>query len=77
MALCLWYLVKSDLLSVRYCTSLHWTSHLLQGTRNTRPCITGHPVDKAGTDARETEERPEPSEPSRIPGKVKEYYSLT
>ena len=31
--------------SVRYCASrIHWTSHVLQGTRNTRLCITGHPV---------------------------------
>ena len=32
--------------SVHYCTmysSLHWTSYALQGTRNTRLCITGHP----------------------------------
>ena len=27
-----------------YCTRIHRTSHFLQGTRNTRPCITGHPV---------------------------------
>ena len=24
--------------------TLQWTSHVLQGTRTTRPCITGHPV---------------------------------
>ena len=24
--------------------TVHWASHVLQGTRNTRPCITGHPV---------------------------------
>ena len=30
--------------SVRYSLCLHWTSHFLQGTRNTRPCISGHPV---------------------------------
>ena len=23
---------------------VHWTSHFLQGNRNTTPCITGHPV---------------------------------
>ena len=23
---------------------VYWTSHFLQGTRKTRPCITGHPV---------------------------------
>ena len=27
-----------------YC-SIHWISHFLQGTKKTRPCITGHPVD--------------------------------
>ena len=37
-------LVKRDLFSVRYCTSVHWTSHVLQGTSKTRSCITGHPV---------------------------------
>ena len=26
------------------CTCVHWTSHCLQGTRNTRPCLTGSPV---------------------------------
>ena len=36
-----WYLVKSDL---RYCTRVLWTSHFLQGTKITLPCITGHPV---------------------------------
>ena len=44
MAVVFWYLVKSDLSSVRYSTRIHWTSHVLQRTRNTRPCITGHPV---------------------------------
>ena len=44
MAVLFWYLVKSDWSSVRYCTGEHWTSHFLQGPRNTRQCITGHPV---------------------------------
>ena len=44
MAALFWYLVKSDLSSVRYCTSVYWTSHFLPGTRNTRPYITGQPV---------------------------------
>ena len=44
MAVVFWYLVKSDLSSVRYSPRIHWTSHVLQGTRNTRPCLTGHPV---------------------------------
>ena len=26
--------------------TVHWTSHFLQGTRYTRPCIIGHPVSK-------------------------------
>ena len=26
------------------CTTIQWTSHFLQSTRNTRPCLTGHPV---------------------------------
>ena len=25
-------------------SSVHWTSHVFSGTRNTRTCITGHPV---------------------------------
>ena len=33
------YLEKSDAID-----SVHWTSHILQGTRITRPCITDHPV---------------------------------
>ena len=44
MAVIFWHLVKSDLATVSYCTPVHWTSHFLQGNRNTRPCIPGHPV---------------------------------
>ena len=40
----IWYLVKSDLSSVRHCSFVHWTSNFLQGTRTTRPCITDHRV---------------------------------
>ena len=35
MAILFWYLVKSDLSSVRYFTRVHWTSHFFQGTRKT------------------------------------------
>ena len=38
------YLVKSYLSNVRYCTQINLTSHFLQGTRNTWPFPTGHPV---------------------------------
>ena len=48
MAVFFWYLVKSDLSSVGYCTRVHWTSHFLQGTRNPRSCITCHPVPVEG-----------------------------
>ena len=27
--------------------TVHWTSNFLQGTRRTRPCFTGHPVEDA------------------------------
>ena len=40
------YLVKSYLSCVRYRTRVHWTSHVSQGSRKTRPCLTGHPVHK-------------------------------
>ena len=44
MAILFWYRVNIDA-SVRILSSnVYWTSHFLQGTRNTRPCITGHPV---------------------------------
>ena len=43
MAVFFWYFIKSDLSSVRYCTRLHWTSNFFQGTRKTRPCLTGYP----------------------------------
>ena len=45
MSVFFWYLVKSDA-SVRYCmySSIHKISHVLQGIRNTRPCLNGHPV---------------------------------
>ena len=29
----------------RYCTHIHLKSHFLQGIRNTRPSLTGHPVE--------------------------------
>ena len=44
MAVYFWYLVKIDLSSVDYCIRVHWASHFLQGTRNSWPCLTGHPV---------------------------------
>ena len=44
MAVFFFYLVKSDLSSVHYCTRVQWTNQFLQGTRKTRPYITGHPV---------------------------------
>ena len=44
MAVFFWYLVKSDWSSVRYCTSLHWTSHSFKDTRKIRPRLTGHSV---------------------------------
>ena len=44
MAVFFWYLVKSDFSCVGYCTRVQWTSHFLQDTRYTRPCINGHPV---------------------------------
>ena len=43
MTVLFWYLAESNA-SVRYGTYVHWTNHVLQGTRNTRPCLTGHPV---------------------------------
>ena len=41
MAVCFWYLVKSDLTNVQVYNSV---CHFVHGTRNTRPCINGHPV---------------------------------
>ena len=41
MALCSWYLVKSDLSGVHVYSSVNWTRHFLQGTRKTRPCLSG------------------------------------
>ena len=38
------YLGKSDLYIVHLYSTVHWTSHFLQGIRKTRPCLTGHPV---------------------------------
>ena len=34
--------------SFRILDRVHWTSNFLQGTRKTRPCITGDPVQEAG-----------------------------
>ena len=44
MAVCFWYPVKSDLSSVHVFRSVYWTSHFLQGTRETRPCLSGRVV---------------------------------
>ena len=44
MAVFFLHLVKCDA-RVRYCScSVHWAIHFLQSTRNTRPCLTDHPV---------------------------------
>ena len=43
MTVFFWYLVKSDLFSVLYCT-IHAYKSLLQGTRNKRASLTGHTV---------------------------------
>ena len=40
--------VQCPLSSVSYCTRIHLTSHFIQGARNTRPCITGHPIPWGG-----------------------------
>ena len=40
MTVLFWYLVKSVHVYSRVC----WTSHFLQGTLKTGPCLTGHPV---------------------------------
>ena len=40
MAVCFWYLAKS----VRVFSSVHCTSHFLQGTRITLPCLSGQVV---------------------------------
>ena len=39
-----WYLVKNDMFSAYVNSSVHWTSNFLQGTRTTRPCLSGYPV---------------------------------
>ena len=44
MTVFFWYLVESDLSSVHVYRSVHWTSHFLQGTKNTamiywQPCM--------------------------------------
>ena len=44
MSVCFCYFVKSDLSSLRFCTRVNWKSPFSQGTRNTRPCLSGHPV---------------------------------
>ena len=45
MAVFFWYLLKSDLSSVRYFPRVHQTSHFYQGTRKTRTYLTGHLVE--------------------------------
>ena len=38
-----WYLAKSDACTLQH-SSLHWTSHVLQGISITQPFLTGHAV---------------------------------
>ena len=62
MAVLFWYLVKSDA-SVRYCI-LEFTEQVTfyKVIKNTRPCITGHPVYKNPfSDVDEVELTPTPS----------------
>ena len=49
ITVCFWYLVKWYLSSVHVYSSVHWTSHFIQGTTKTCLCLTGHPVGE-GTD---------------------------
>ena len=44
MAVFLSTLTINYLPSVRGCSSIHWTSHFLQGTGKTRPCLSGQVV---------------------------------
>ena len=46
MAVCFWYLAKSDLSSGHWYISVHLTSHFLQGIRTPRPCLSGRVVQK-------------------------------
>ena len=42
-----WYIVKGDAkvhYAVHWYSSEHWTRTVLQGTRKTRPCLSGHSV---------------------------------
>ena len=38
------FLIKSDLSNVHIYSSIHWTSHFLQGTRKRQPYLNGDPV---------------------------------
>ena len=49
----LWHLVKSHLSSTCNSTQVHWTIKFVQGTENTRPCITGDPVPLVGLHVRQ------------------------
>ena len=46
MALLFWYLDKSDLFNVHVYSGVQLKSHFIQGTRKTRPSLTGHPVNE-------------------------------
>ena len=41
MTVFFWYFINSDLSSVRYYVRVNWTSRVLQGTRITRPSLSG------------------------------------
>ena len=44
MAVCFWFLVKSDQSSVCVYCSVHWTIHFLHGNRKTQLCLAGRVV---------------------------------
>ena len=75
------YLVKSDLSSVRYFTRIHWTSHFLQGTIKTLPCLTGIcrwlivPTRPGPTTWRCTWSRPPTFPPKQTPARYVQFRS--
>ena len=75
MAVCFWYLVKSDLFSVCYFTSIHWTSHFLQGNRNVHTAMHNWYNNKKGMSLTSNCEKPNNWPTSRDRSSFHKKYS--
>ena len=78
MAVFFWYLGKSEHCTVTRYRSVHWTSHFLQGTRKTWPCLSGdHVPDDDPVPLVDGVEADVPREGNLVPRQLLLKYSVT